>query len=329
MSNVNFGDLSEADLVFAIGAILTSTNPRISPSDIIEIANKISKCGKIEENYFEITFPLKEKQTITLSGNMKNVDTLKELLNVDRFKKEKRQKFILGLTNFVNNDFENPLKSLNKFTNITVHCYGPTNERESKPDVRVFVDNKQYGNAISLKTCGNPQLGQVNGLSFKHIKNLNENLIIIPEDYEKIFQEQGVAEGLFAASEYIVNTFNQMSVTERATCLHNHIKHHSTLNEENVIVLRFGKNGKYRIYDFSVLPKEFYEGKIIAKLVVGKSEIMPGGKFPKIHFIDKQTGKILIKHRIKLEKKGDKRQYVDIGIELIKYYPYNTPRLPI
>jgi PKD repeat protein len=312
----NKGDMAEAIFAAAITARFISKNTSVTLSDVVSIIDMINN--------------QKQKQDLTFkspNANPKIIDKVTYSVNLavsnlaaltDKSRQSSLTKIINSAVKYANSKNVSELaRSMyfnGKYNEVQVICDGLGNQKGSKVDVRVIIDDIPTNINVSLKTGSVKQFGQIGGLGFDKLRDLWKNLLNIDvkaaeTDYLDMIKKQdefGAAEVVYRKAMTMFNT--AMQSTQSRNVMYNNIAHgikyYSTLHEKDVSMVQLTSKEAI-LYKFNNLEVLLHTVKLVAK--------MRTGQYPTLDIMD-DKGNILITVRVKYERSKDyKRNYIEKG----------------
>ena len=319
MAKFNRGDVSEGILAAAITARFLSKTRRISSADVINVVRNLKSAtgsgtkGKTSKTDFQSANENPDViDTVCCKVNLAevNMDAFEDL---SLYSTKDFKDIVNASVKYANGtyimQFADLMYSNNQKNYIEVLAEGLLDQTGTKVDLRVRVDGKQVGVGVSLKFGTVKQFGQVGGSSFDSMEALFSPLGVkfnptFRRKYSEMISNREIGPGLTMAYNEAVRQMNRKNQQVLVRSIADFMKYHATLNEEDVALVQLNKS-EAGVYNFSRLASKLQGQEVELEVVEGTTGKLAGynggNKIPKMNFILKSTGDILLSIRLKLE----------------------------
>lgn len=337
MAAFNKGDVSEGILAAAITARFVSKTKRITEKDVLDIIKKLGKPKGmlVKKEFSSPNKNIKVEDTVVCVIGLAEVN-MKALLNMNIYKTKEIKELVNGAIAYANGnnimEWADMMYTNNKKNLIEVKSEGLLDQTGTKVDLRVMIDGKQAGVAISLKAGDVKQFGQVGGGSLQSMNEFFGPLgvkfsVPVAKKMETMFEGKQVTEALCLAYEEAYKQMKKLIKADSTKFKKNmadFMKFHATRNEPDVALVQLSKN-EAAVYDFSNVQKKLKGISIDVEYSEAVTDVVKGKKIPQIKIVSPLRDKdnVLLQLRNKLEgnrvnSKGKKvgltvRNYVEKG----------------
>ena len=329
-SKFNRGDVSEGILAAAITARFINKNKSISASDVVNILKKLrSADNKRVDQTFE---SVNENPAVVddvrchislAEGNMK------ALLNSANY--GGLSDLIQAAAEYANGSYISKWSKLmyenNVYNYIEVDSDGLLDQKGTKVDLRVKIDEQLTDVNISLKAGDVKQFGQVSGSKLENMAALFEPLGVnilnnsqLKTKFNEFLKSKDTVGSNTLVYEYVKTELSKPS-KDILKSISNFIQWHATRNEENVTLVQLNKS-QAKVYVFDQLQAALADVDLGVDIKYGTSA--KAGKIPTLIFYDK-NGSVakdqLFTIRMKIDSRPDgfyHRNYVEKGSALTK-----------
>ena len=318
----NRGDMAEAIFAAAIVARFMHKNTPVLPSQVIALIKEIDRNPSTRTQSKVYDSPNKnpkimDKVTFELGLAKSNLEAL-----TDDSVLKTLGNIVNAAIKYANSSIVTSKSKLlytnNQYNDIKVIADGVGNQKGTKVDVRVKIDDKPTDMNVSLKADDVKQFGQIGGDSFEVQKELWDKLLGLNVDgYEREYYDEkkekkgdAVDKAVRAIGKVysgVTKMFNENKDKEALyKKLADGINYFATLGEENVTLVQLAKE-EAQVYKFDKLQKSLKDVNLTAKFNTSK-------KYSEINFQD-ENDLTLITIRIKLENKQKfyLRNYIEKG----------------
>lgn len=323
MAEFNKGDISEGILAAAITARFRSKTKQITPQDVLSVIKKLKrpKTGtKGATTLTEFDSPNANpnvSDTVICKVNLADIN-MTAFLNQAIYKQKEVASLVTSACAYANGkyvkDWADSLYNNNQRNKIEVNSEGLLDQTGTKVDLKVLVDGKQVGVAVSLKADDVKQFGQIGGSKWESMESLFSPLGVKfsqknKNDYNELLAAKKLAPALTMAYTEAHKQLKKLAAQDQVRLRKNisdFARHHATLGEENVVLVQL-TGGEAIVYDFTALSKKLRGVEIGVKLGSGVTDKLDGyaggNDIPKLEFTAKVNNKeeTLLQLRLKLE----------------------------
>ena len=315
-------------------AALFSTRPirDITEFDIDKMINSL-KPGKDKTIAVNDQDENRDKIVLKVRLSERNMDDL-----LDKSKRHYIKDIISSAAKYVNSkrvtEYAEKFYTNNEKNKIEIHSDGLSNQKGTKADIKVIVDDEVVHLNISLKAGAVKQIGQVSGQGFDKQVMLWKQLINEDVGAKKYsFDINAKKEGSLVAIDkmytHVVRKINKRLKGDNDREEYNFIKdlgqgidYFATRNEKGMTLVHMDKG------DFEELSFKNIKGKL--KRIDLAARMKEGAKNPEIQIYDKKSDKLLLGVRVKIETGGKKgpyvRNYIEKGPVLIDLLRIKKPK---
>jgi hypothetical protein len=313
----NRGDMAEAVFAAAIAARFINKNATISEQDVLDMLGNLSS----NKPHQVLEFPspnknpkINDKVTLSLRLAQSNLTAVTDKATQVTLSSIVQSSVKYANSNVVAN-WSKLLFENNRYNEILVIADGLSEQKSSKVDVRVKIDDKVTDINVSLKADDVKQFGQISGSGFEKQILLWDTLLNFDvSKYEKKYYDRIKQQDVLGAIELVyravVSDFNKIATqnkTPLVKALSKGVRYFATLHEPNVTLVQLTKQ-EAQVYQFDNLEKLLSASKLKAVFAASKAT-------PEIHITDEKNN-ILISIRVKREMKPNGvyiRNYIEKG----------------
>jgi hypothetical protein len=315
----NRGDIAEGIFGAAITARFLHKNTDINKRQVKDVLSSLTGSGQIRDKTYKS--PNKNK---AVDDDVRFYLSLAKV-NMDALLDPKQWDFLDDLfdsaVKYANGNtvvaWSKLLYENNQYNKIEVISDGLSNQKGTKVDVKLLVDDKKTDINVSLKAGDVKQFGQIGGSEFEkavemHALLFNINIKHLEDKYNQLLAKKDPQGALYLVYNYVKDQVNLKVRTKRSKDallkqLGEGINHFATLGEENVTLVQLNSS-EAKIYNF--------KGVVDAVSALDLScSIKDSAGKPKLLLHDAKN-RNLLEIRVKQENKDSGpyfRQYVEKG----------------
>jgi hypothetical protein len=314
----NKGDVAEGVLGAALATRFALRPPKnISEKDVEKMINSLTP-GKDKTIAVNDKHKNKDKIVLRIVLSERNMNDL-----LDKSKRDQIQDLISSATKYVNSKRVKDhaeLFYLNDNQNkIEVNSDGLSDQKGSKADIKVIVDDEVVRLNISLKAGAVKQFGQVSGQGFdKQVilwdKLINENVDAKQYLFDRDMKKDGPFYAIEKIYKRVVTLINKRLKGDNDKKEFHFIKdlgkgidYFATRNEKGMTLVHMHK-GDFEELSFKSMHLKLKKIDLAAKM-------KPNVKNPEVLIYDKNSDKILLHIRVKIETGHKKGPYIRNIIE--------------